>query len=54
MSLSKSFPGGVAFSSAAVVIASLSCNVFAADDAIAKTGTKYKAGKEMQGVLNTL
>ena len=54
MPLSKSFPGCVAFGSIAVVMASLSSNAFAADNAIAQTGTKYKAGKEMQGVLNTL
>ena len=54
MSLSKSFPYGAAFSSAAFVIASLSCNAFTAADATVKTGTKYKAGKEMQGVLDTL
>jgi len=38
----------------ALAVASLSATVFAADDTMSKTGTKYKAGRDMQEVLTTL
>ena len=54
MPLFKSFPIGVALTSVALAAAALSGNAFAAGDSMVKTGTKYKASQEMQGVLDTL
>jgi len=39
---------------AALAVASISTRVLAADDAVSKTGTKYKAGSDMQEVLTAL
>ena len=54
MSHSRNVLLTVALCSAAVAAASLSWSAAAADNATAKTGTKYKAGREMQEVLDTL
>lgn len=54
MSISRSLPVAIALGGVALAIASLSSNASAAEDTMTKTGTKYKAGKEMQEVLDTL
>lgn len=54
MSPPEKFRAALALCGVAFAAATLSCNATAADDAMAKTGTKYQAGKEMQEVLDTL
>lgn len=44
----------IALCSIALSAASVSLNAVAADDAMTKTGTRYKAGREMQEVLDML
>ena len=47
-------PAVIVLCSVALAAASVSWHAMAADDTMSKTGTKYKAGREMQEVLDTL
>lgn len=54
MSAPRTFRSAFVLGAVALAVASLSARVFAADDTMSKTGTKYKAGRDMQEVLTTL
>ena len=54
MSAFRTLRSALFFGTAAFAVASVSTRVFAADNAMSMTGTKYKAGRDMQEVLNAL
>ena len=54
MTAIRTFRSAFVLGAAALAVASISTRVLAADDAMSKTGTKYKAGRDMQEVLTTL
>jgi acetyl esterase/lipase len=54
MSAFRTFRSAFVLGAAALAVASVPARAFAADDAMSKTGTKYKAGPDMQEVLTTL
>lgn len=54
MTAFRTFRSAFVLGAAALALASISTRVVATDDAMLKTGTKYKAGRDMQEVLTTL
>lgn len=54
MLTSRTFRSAFVLGAVAFAVSSISVSVFAADDPMSKTGTKYKAGRDMQEVLDAL